>query len=445
MQKIKPLAWRKVFESLWTDLFSSPVHLDSALSRLPKDLKPILSPVLSKILIRPASEARLARVRIPAGEPWSLRSPDSPGMISATWVSQVAERLIQNQETPSFSAHRLPKVPGKSESNELIDAGIEDFPPEMVSEWEQTWGAERVMDLAQLLTQEPPLTLRASWNADLKGLRTELEDHLERSGIEITPYILPRVPRGIGLSGYAPVLGSDAFKRGDFEIQDEGSQLMSAFALNPQAFSKFLSAEPGTPSEGISDLTGGEASAVVFPKAPTVIDTCAGAGGKSLAMGDLLRGRGRVYSYDVSEKKLQALRRRASRAGLRNIQTACVIEGEEHLVVNKFSARADIVLVDAPCSGWGVLRRNPDIKWRQTRAELERLPKVQERLLVAYAPLVKKGGRLVFGVCTFRKQETLDVVESFLRNHPEYKEGLGGFFGPGPSDGFYMKELVRAL
>ncbi|MGK5089149.1 methyltransferase domain-containing protein [Bdellovibrionota bacterium FG-2] len=416
-------SWRIAFASLWADLFSSPIHLDSALSRLPKELKPILSPVMSKILLRPASVARWAKVRIPLGEPWSLREPGSPGMTKLAWVSHLAEFLVQNRESPRSKGY---------------ESFVDNFPPEMISEWEQCWGVAAVKDLARLLSQEPPLTMRASSNADLEGVRSALEAHLQLFDIKDVPFIMPRVPRGIGLSGYAPVLGSDAFKKGDFEIQDEGSQLMSAFALNPEVFSKFLQAQPGsTVSAPIDPAT------VVFPSALTVIDACAGAGGKSLAMADLLHGKGRVYSYDVSERKLQALRKRASRAGLRNIQTVCVIENEEHLTVKKFSARADIVLVDAPCSGWGVLRRNPDIKWRQTLAERERLPKVQLRLLEAYAPLVKRGGHLVFGVCTFRKQETLDVVEQFLKNNSDFKEGFGGFFGPGPSDGFYMKEFVR--
>jgi 16S rRNA (cytosine967-C5)-methyltransferase len=160
-------------------------------------------------------------------------------------------------------------------------------------------------------------------------------------------------------------------------------------------------------------------------------------------MAQVLSGRGRVYAYDVSERKLKALARRASRAGVYNIQTAVVAEGAEEQLVDKFAGTADVVLVDAPCTGWGVLRRNPDIKWRQQPEELERLPQVQQRILGAYSRLIKPGGRLVYGVCTFRREETEDVVSGFLAAHPEFTRGAGGYLGPGPCDGFYMCELIR--
>ena len=105
--------------------------------------------------------------------------------------------------------------------------------------------------------------------------------------------------------------------------------------------------------------------------------------------------------------------------------------------------KADIVLVDAPCSGWGVLRRNPDIKWRQDDAALERMPILQAHLLDAYAPLVKKGGRLVFGVCTFRHAETKAVLEKFLATHQEFSLQKAGFFGPHQSDGIFMAAMTK--
>jgi 16S rRNA (cytosine967-C5)-methyltransferase len=175
-----------------------------------------------------------------------------------------------------------------------------------------------------------------------------------------------------------------------------------------------------------------------------VIDTCAGAGGKSLALADALKGKGRIYAYDTSAVKLQALRRRATRAGVNNIQTTPVRDGSESEVVDKFKAKANVVLVDAPCSGWGVLRRNPDIKWRQQKDVLLRMPQIQLRLLSVYSDLVASGGRLVFGVCTFRPAETTEVVEKFLAEHPEFKAVEGGYMGPGPCDGFFMQAMVKA-
>jgi 16S rRNA (cytosine967-C5)-methyltransferase len=176
----------------------------------------------------------------------------------------------------------------------------------------------------------------------------------------------------------------------------------------------------------------------------TVIDACAGAGGKSLSMADALQGKGRVYAYDISDKKLLALRRRAKHAGLNNIQTHAVKEGQEAESIKRFRRTAQVVLVDAPCSGWGVLRRNPDIKWRQGTEVLIKMPEIQKRLLSVYADLVAPGGRLVFGVCTFRRAETQEVVEHFLKNHPDFTAREGGYLGPNPSDGFFMQAFERA-
>ena len=118
-------------------------------------------------------------------------------------------------------------------------------------------------------------------------------------------------------------------------------------------------------------------------------------------------------------------------------------EGAEEAHVERFKESADIVLVDAPCSGWGVLRRNPDIKWRQGKDVLDRMPKIQTRLLDVYSRLVAPGGRLVFGVCTFRMAETRDIVDSFLSSHPEFVAQEGGFLGPGPCDGFFMQSFKK--
>ena len=163
-----------------------------------------------------------------------------------------------------------------------------------------------------------------------------------------------------------------------------------------------------------------------------------------MAMADLMGGLGRVFSYDISLPKLNALRRRSRHAGLNNIQAVQVSDGREHESFSKFEQTADRVLVDAPCSGWGVLRRNPDIKWRQSRESLERFPAFQLRLLEAYSSLVAPGGFLTFGTCTFRRAETTEVVEHFLeRNADRFIRGHGGFAGPGSSDGFFMQSFVR--
>ncbi|HAR43495.1 MAG TPA: hypothetical protein DCS07_12825, partial [Bdellovibrionales bacterium] len=169
----------------------------------------------------------------------------------------------------------------------------------------------------------------------------------------------------------------------------------------------------------------------------------AGAGGKTLALADALQGRGRVFAYDTSAPKLTALRRRVSRGEFTNIQTIALQEGHEEDTIGKFRKRADVVLVDAPCSGWGVLRRNPDIKWRQTPEVRARMPQIQKRLLLVYSSLVAPGGRLIYGVCTFRKAETTAIVDEFLSEQPEFERAQGGYLGPESSDGFFMQAFVR--
>ena len=226
------------------------------------------------------------------------------------------------------------------------------------------------------------------------------------------------------------------FEEGKVEIQDEGSQVMALFALDPKSALSQLTKTPNEPKR---------AEITTLPKfAPlTVIDACAGAGGKTLALADYLANKGRVYSYDIFQSKVDALKRRAIRAGLNNIQALKIDEGKESEQIAKFVKTADVVLVDAPCSGLGVLKRNPDIKWRTQRDTLTSLAELQTRLLDVYSPLVKVGGRLVYGTCTFRKEETLEIVEKFSKAHPEWKEIGGRYLGPGSTDGFFMYAWER--
>jgi 16S rRNA (cytosine967-C5)-methyltransferase len=214
---------------------------------------------------------------------------------------------------------------------------------------------------------------------------------------------------------------------------------MACFALWPDLFQDALQSHPGA----ITTPPSLPASLPPLPTSLKIIDTCAGAGGKTLAMADALQGKGRFFAYDTSLKKLQALKRRATRAGLTNIQTCPLPEGQEDKILGAYQASADVVLVDAPCSGWGVLRRNPDLKWRQTAEAVTRLTQVQARLLSLYAPLVKPQGRLIYGVCTFAWEETRKQVETFLKNHPEFAPLSGGFLGPFPCDGFFVQAFVR--
>ena len=426
MQK-KPLKLNPVkavfvehFDILWTKLFTSPVHLDSAISKAPPSMKAPLAEITRVILQRPNSIAHYLGFRLSEGEPWGLTQEEL-----ADWPTAraMAERLFKTwKQDPDF------KRGAKS-----FDT---DFPPELMHEWRGEYGHIIASNLARALADDAPLSLRVTRQQPILDVLSSLNDSgvMDRDRAKLSKLS----PVGITIASYAGVLQTEAHKNGWFEIQDEGSQIMSLFALWPSHFAKFLHKAPGKfiPLEKGFELP-------TITSNFNVIDACAGAGGKSLAMADALRGRGQVFSYDISERKLLSLRQRAKRAGVNNIKTVPVKPGEESVVIKKFLGKADLVLVDAPCSGWGVLRRNPDIKWRQDQDTRERMPELQFTILNNYAPLVKPGGRLVYGVCTFRKSETINMVARFLEANPDFKAGEGGFLGPHTSDGFFMQSFTR--
>jgi 16S rRNA (cytosine967-C5)-methyltransferase len=150
-----------------------------------------------------------------------------------------------------------------------------------------------------------------------------------------------------------------------------------------------------------------------------IVDFCAGAGGKSLALGALMRSTGRVYAFDVSERRLAKLGPRLARSGLSNIHPQR-IASERDPKVKRLSGKIDRVLVDAPCTGLGTLRRNPDLKWRQTANSASELSAKQAGILAAAAGLVKRGGRLLYATCSILSEENERVVQAFLAGHPGF-------------------------
>ena len=151
-----------------------------------------------------------------------------------------------------------------------------------------------------------------------------------------------------------------------------------------------------------------------------VVDFCAGAGGKTLILGAMMRSTGRLYAFDVSDKRLAKLKPRAARAGLSNVHPAC-LANENDIRVKRLSGKADRVLVDAPCSGLGTLRRNPDLKWRQSPQSVMELCAKQAAILAAAARLVRPGGRLVYATCSILGEENEAIVDAFLAGHAEFR------------------------
>jgi 16S rRNA (cytosine967-C5)-methyltransferase len=281
--------------------------------------------------------------------------------------------------------------------------------------------------LAAALNQRAPLTVRANL---LKGTRDELRAVLEAEGARVEPARWS--PNALTFTGRTNVFALKAFKAGLFEVQDEGSQLIA----------EACGARPGQ----------------------LVVDACAGAGGKALALAADMRNRGKLVACDRDGRRLDELRQRARRDGVHNWEARAVPEGpagEERLA--DLRGKADLVLVDAPCSGLGALRRNPDARWRMDRAEVDSFPPRQREILRRYAALVRPGGRLVYATCSINRGENEDARASFLAEHPDFvpvppSEVLGqeraAALGAGPqdvqllphrhgTDGFYIAAMER--
>ncbi len=239
-----------------------------------------------------------------------------------------------------------------------------------------------ILELGRSMQNGAPLDLRV--NTMLAG-RNEVLQALQAEGMDAqaTPYS----PMGIRLK-YKPALNRHAlFLTGKFEVQDEGSQLLGML-LAPKR----------------NDM---------------VVDFCAGAGGKTLMLGAMMNSQGRLYAWDISEKRLTNLKPRLKRSGLSNVQPQ-LIAHENDNKVKRLAGKIDRVLVDAPCSGLGTLRRNPDLKFRQSPQSVAELNEKQTSILNAAARLLKQGGRLVYATCSILHEENQGIVEAFLAAHPDF-------------------------
>ncbi len=236
--------------------------------------------------------------------------------------------------------------------------------------------------LVQALSCSAPLDLRV--NA-LKDKRPDVQRELAQAGITAT--ITPYSPWGLRVTGKPALAKLPAFVRGAIEVQDEGSQLLAL----------------------LLDAKRGE----------MVVDFCAGAGGKTLAVGATMRSTGRLYAFDVSAHRLDALKPRLARSGLSNVHPAAIAHERDERV-KRLAGKIDRVLVDAPCSGLGTLRRNPDLKWRQSPKSVQELEIKQAAILASAARLVKPGGRLVYATCSVLPEENERIAEAFAAAHPDF-------------------------
>jgi 16S rRNA (cytosine967-C5)-methyltransferase len=259
-----------------------------------------------------------------------------------------------------------------------------EFPVWLMEKLRNFMSDSEILDLGRSLQQAAPLDLRVN---TLLASRDEVLAVLSKDGIEGSP--TPYSPIGIRLAGKPAINRHELFVTGKVEIQDEGSQLLG-YLLGPK-------------------------------RRDMVVDFCAGAGGKSLMLGALMRSQGRIYALDNSEKRLNNLKPRLKRSGLSNLYPQ-LITNENDIKVKRLTGKIDRVLVDAPCSGLGTLRRNPDLKWRQSPQSIEELKRKQAAILASAANLLKPGGRLVYATCSFLPEENQEIVDKFLSTHPRFMQ-----------------------
>jgi 16S rRNA (cytosine967-C5)-methyltransferase len=240
--------------------------------------------------------------------------------------------------------------------------------------------------LVEELARAAPLDLRVN---SLKAKREDVQRALAEAGIEARP--TPHSPWGLRIDGKPALSKLALFTEGHVEVQDEGSQLLAL----------------------LTDAKRGE----------MVVDFCAGAGGKTLALGASMRNTGRLYAFDVSGHRLENLKPRLARSGLSNVHPAQIAHERDDRV-KRLAGKIDRVLVDAPCSGLGTLRRNPDLKWRQSPQALAELQAKQKAILASAARLLKPGGRLVYATCSLLAAENEAVAEDFTVTEQDRFEPL---------------------
>ena len=240
-------------------------------------------------------------------------------------------------------------------------------------------GADQFWPLAEALNQPAPLDLRVN---TLKAKVEAVQRELAESGVEALP--TPYSPWGLRVPGKPAVNRLGVFLRGEVEVQDEGSQLLAL----------------------LTDARRGE----------MVVDFCAGAGGKTLALGAAMRNTGRLYAYDTSGHRLDAMKPRLARSALSNVHPVQLAHERDERI-KRMAGKIDRVLIDAPCSGLGTLRRNPDLKWRQSPKAVQELQLKQRAILDSASRLLKPGGRLVYATCSLLRAENEDVADAFEAQH----------------------------
>ena len=306
-----------------------------------------------------------------------------------------------------FESTPTRKIKGRFDELSKVRKFKESIPDWMDELGEKELGNEAWTKEITALNEQADVILRVN---TLKTTKEALQAVL--FDLDFETEFIANYPDALKLKERANVFQTEAFKDGHFEVQDASSQLVA----------KFLNVEPGM----------------------RVVDACAGAGGKALHIATLMENKGQVIAMDIYENKLNELKRRAKRNGVFNVETRTI---DSTKVIKKLYDKADRVLIDAPCSGLGVLRRNPDAKWKLQPEFIEKIKKTQQEILQQYSRMVKSGGQLVYATCSILPSENQDQVKEFLASEngkdftfvkdEKILSSKSGF------DGFYMARLQK--
>jgi 16S rRNA (cytosine967-C5)-methyltransferase len=277
--------------------------------------------------------------------------------------------------------------------------------PDWLYELGQSELGERWLPLLKSLNQQAPVDLRVN---TLKGDLQHLREMLK--GENIATSEVPGVPGALTLDERKNIFSTKAFQSGFFEVQDRSSQKVA----------KLVDPQPGE----------------------RIIDACAGGGGKTLHLAALMKNKGKLISMDIHEWKLEELKRRARRNGIDIVETK-VIESKK--VIKRQEGMADRVLLDVPCSGLGVLRRNPDAKWKLSLQQIQDLRSLQKQILEDYSMMVKPGGVLVYATCSVLPSENELQVQAFLKQNPDWTLAQQLRLDPDQvaGDGFFAARLLK--
>ncbi|HVN47628.1 MAG TPA: methyltransferase domain-containing protein [Bacteroidota bacterium] len=336
-------------------------HLDQSLDSVQDELLPsdrLMLVLVTSLILFPASQTLTVKILEP--------------LVKSLRLKELLPQLFENLQKPE-------QFPSASLKERL--AVQYSFPDWMIEQFISLYGDEEAEKLCASMNEPAPLTIRVNTlKTDVETCQKEMaKQEIETAPVQYSPF-------GLNVTRRVNMFSLNAFRDGLFEVQDEGSQLLPLF-IDPKPNAK-------------------------------VLDACAGAGGKTLELAALMKNRGEIFASDINKFRLEELKKRTKRAGVQNVRILPVDSIDE--LHETYSGFFDIVLVDAPCSGLGTIRRNPGMKWMVTKEMIDEIAEKQKMILRSAAPLVKPGGRLVYATCTILNQENENQIKSFLETNQDY-------------------------